>query len=161
MEVYLITIRKYKDSDAEILWSLFFHTVRNINARDYSQKQVEAWASSLVDHEAWRRRINNLSPFIAEIDGVIVGYADLQTSGLIDHFFCHHQYQRCGVGRALMNHILLVGKEQKLKRYYAHVSITARPFFESFGFHVATAQEVDIGGEKLKNFVMEKLVDGV
>jgi putative acetyltransferase len=49
--------------------------------------------------------MSSINPFIAETDGVIAGYSDLQSSGLIDHFFCHHNYQGCGVGKALMSHI--------------------------------------------------------
>jgi putative acetyltransferase len=49
--------------------------------------------------------MSSINPFIAATDGVIVGYSDLQSSGLIDHFFCHHNYQGCGVGKALMSQI--------------------------------------------------------
>ena len=57
--------------------------------------------------------------------------------GLIDHFFCHHEYQGKGVGRHLMEHVLRVGKLQGITRFYSEVSITARPFYEKFGFKVA------------------------
>jgi GNAT superfamily N-acetyltransferase len=49
--------------------------------------------------------MSSINPFIAATDGVIAGYSDLQSSGLIDHFFCHHNYQGCGVGKALMSQI--------------------------------------------------------
>lgn len=39
----MIKIRDYKESDANALWAIFYHTIRNINVRDYSQAQVEAW----------------------------------------------------------------------------------------------------------------------
>ncbi len=41
--------------------------------------------------------MSGLSPFVAEIDNIIVGYIDLQSNGLIDHFFCHYEYQGQGV----------------------------------------------------------------
>ncbi|HAS8107002.1 TPA: GNAT family N-acetyltransferase, partial [Vibrio vulnificus] len=105
----MIKIRKYEESDASELWELFYHTVRNVNRRDYSQEQVEAWAPDNFDCEIWKNKLNAISPFIAEIEGVIVGYADLQESGLIDHFFCHHDYQGKGVARCLMEHVFKVG----------------------------------------------------
>ena len=86
----MIVIRDYLESNAEVLWTIFFNTIRNINCRDYSQPQVEAWAPDSYDSVYWPKRMNGLSPFVAEIDGVIVGYTDLQSDGLIDHFFCHH-----------------------------------------------------------------------
>jgi putative acetyltransferase len=80
----------------------------------------------------------------------------LQANGLIDHFFCHHNYQGQGVGKALMNHVLDIGKQQGINRFFSEVSITAKPFYEHFGFEVAKAQEVEIRGQILRNFVMEK-----
>lgn len=153
----MITIRHYQEEDAEALWNIHFHTVRNINIRDYSKVQVEAWAPDVFDTSSWGKRMLGLNPFVAVMNDVIVGYTDLQPNGLIDHFFCHHQYQGQGVGKALMNHVFRVGEQRKVKRFYSEVSITARPFYEHFGFKVVQEQEREVRGQKLKNFVMEKL----
>jgi putative acetyltransferase len=152
----LITIRSYTKNDAKELWKIHFYTIRNINIRDYSKKQVEAWAPKSISDEIWNKRMMDLNPFIAEIDGVIVGYTDLQENGFIDHFFCHSEYQGQGVGKALMNHVLSVGKKRDIKRYYSEVSITARPFYEHFGFNVKQEQKFEVRGQLLKNFLMEK-----
>jgi len=153
----LVTIRDYVEADAEALWNIHFHTIRNINIRDYTQQQVEAWAPIRADLSVWRKRMRGLSPFVAESEGVIVGYTDLQQDGLIDHFFCHHQYQGQGVGKALLNHVFSVGKQRNVPRFYSEVSITARPFYEHYGFNVVEQQEMVVRGQKLKNFVMEKV----
>ncbi|EKO3771158.1 GNAT family N-acetyltransferase [Vibrio metschnikovii] len=152
----MIEIRKYQESDALDLWAIFYHTVRNVNLRDYSQAQVEAWAPDGFSSEIWKRKMNLLSPFVAEIDGKIVGYSDLQENGLIDHFFCHHEHQGQGVGRQLMEHVLRMGELQGITRFYSEVSITARPFYERFGFNVIQEQTIEVRGQKLCNFVMEK-----
>ena len=73
----MITIRNYRVEDAKALWDIHFYTIRNINIRDYSQAQVEAWAPERLDQSVWEKRMKGLSPFVAEIDGVIVGYTDL------------------------------------------------------------------------------------
>ncbi|MCE0495473.1 GNAT family N-acetyltransferase [Vibrio salinus] len=152
----MIVIRDYKESDAGELRALCFRTVRNINTRDYSKAQVEAWIPESYDVDLWKRTLLVLSPFVAEIDGKVVGYADLQPDGLIDHFFCHDQYQNRGVGRCLMEHIFSVGRARGIERYYSNVSLTARPFYEHFGFWVTGEQVIEIRGQKLRNFVMEK-----
>ena len=154
----MITIRDYKKSDEEALWKIHYHTIRNINLGDYSKEQVEAWAPDSFDKQIWEKRMNGLSPFIAEIDGEIVGYTDLQVNGLIDHFFCHDKYQGKGIGRVLMTHVLSIGEKRNLKRFYSEVSITARPFYEHFGFSVVKEQVMEVRGQKLRNFVMEKLI---
>ncbi len=154
----VLTIRLYKESDAEALWDLHFYTIRNINIQDYSQDQVEAWAPERADLSVWKSVMENLSPFVAEINGEIVGYTDLQPKGLIDHFFCRHDYQGQGVGKALMTHVLNIGKQRGLERFYSEVSITARPFYEHFGFKVVKEQEIEVRGQTLRNFVMAKYI---
>ncbi len=146
----MIVIREYVDADAQALLDIHFYTIRNINIRDYSQEQVDAWAPEGFDLSIWKKRMDGLSPFVAEIDGVIVGYTDLQPTGLIDHFFCHHEYQGQGVGRALMNHVFEIGRLRGIKRFYSEVSITARPFYEHFGFKVVQAQEMEVRGKNTK-----------
>ncbi len=153
----MIEIRNYTANDTEQLWNIFYNTIRQINSRDYTKAQVEAWASDSVDPDLWRERMEGINPFIAEFDGVIAGYTDLQPSGLIDHFFCHHKYQRKGVGSALMNHVLAKGRERGINRLHSEVSITARPFYEHFGFSVVHEQQMEVRGQVLTNYLMEKI----
>lgn len=155
----VVRIRNYQPNDNKALWEIYFHTVRNINVRDYSQEQVEAWAPSNFDSELWQKCLHRIQPFVAEFDGRVVGYTDLQPNGLIDHFFCHHEYQGKGVGRALMEHVFQIGSVRGVSRYFSEVSITARPFYENFGFTVVNEQEVEMRGVKLTNYVMEKVVE--
>lgn len=155
----MITIRKYVEEDAQTTWQLFFNTVRNINRQDYNEQQLQAWAPESIDLFIWNKRMSDIEPFIAEVDGIIVGYADLQNDGLIDHFFCHQNYQRQGVGRALMMHILHEGKKRQIKHYFSQVSITAKPFFEHFGFKVVEKRSLAVKGEELISFYMEKRDD--
>ncbi len=155
----MINIRKYKESDAPALWASFYHTIRNVNIRDYSKAQVEAWAPDEFDSEIWQQKMDSILPFIAEIEGEIVGYADLQESGLIEHFFCHDKYQRKGIGRSMMEHVIKIGQLKGIFRLYSEVSITARPFYEKFGFKVVKEKIVAVHGQKLCNFVMENSAD--
>lgn len=150
----IIHIRDYQASDAQILRQLFFNTVRRVNTKDYTQAQVAAWAPSDYDEQVWAQHLQTLSPLVAEIDGEIVGYADLQSDGLIDHFFCHHQYQGCGVGKALMQSILALAKQRNIHTLYSHVSKTAKPFFARFRFAVEQEQNVEVRGQVLTNFKM-------
>jgi putative acetyltransferase len=155
----VVRIRNYQTSDSKALWEIYFYTVRNINVRDYSQEQVEAWAPSDFDSELWQKCMHRIQPFVAELDGRVVGYTDLQPSGLIDHFFSHHEYQGKGIGRALMEHVFEIGRIRGVSRYFSEVSITARPFYEHLGFTVVNEQEVEIRGVELTNYVMEKVTE--
>ncbi|MYM58368.1 GNAT family N-acetyltransferase [Vibrio sp. OCN044] len=151
----MITIRQYKPEDAQALWEVFFFTVRNINIQHYSQQQVEAWAPDNWNQEVWQEIMLQISPYIAEIDGQVAGYTDLQDSGLIDHFFCHYKFQGKGVGRAMMEYVIEQSKQRGISRLYSEVSITARPFYERMGFNLVREQQVEMRGQLMTNFVME------
>ncbi|WP_117236150.1 GNAT family N-acetyltransferase [Vibrio maerlii] len=152
----MVTIRQFRESDAEALWHLFFNTIHQVNVRDYTQQQLDAWAPSTRDLDGWKLKMMQINPFVAEKDGNVLGYADLQPDGLIDHFFCHHEYQGKGVGRLLMEKIFQQAKHQGIGVLYSNVSITARPFFERFGFRVKAEQRVKRHGQILINYRMEK-----
>ena len=152
----MINIRKYQQGDESALRQLFYNTIRHVNTRDYTEEQVKAWAPDDYDKSAWAIKIQKINPFVATIDEEIVGYADIQDDGYVDHFFCHADYQGKGIGKTLMNKIFAAGKAKGVPRFYAHASITARPFFEHFGFRVIKEQQVEIRGQVLTNFVVEK-----
>jgi putative acetyltransferase len=151
----MIAIRNYQPGEEKQLWALFFHTVRNVNTKDYNQAQVEAWAPDEYDADYWCGRIAKINPFVALIDDEIVGYADVQPNGYIDHFFCHHQHQGKGIGKALINHLITTAKAQGIEKLWADASETAKPFFVHFGFTVVKAQTPEIRGQKLNNYLVE------
>jgi putative acetyltransferase len=153
-----ITTRSYNEADAPFLAAIYYHTIHNINAKDYSAAQLDAWApNSSLATEDWIRKWLRLPPIIAVINNIIVGFAEFEDNGHIDCFYCHDEYQGCGVGSALMREIESRAKKNKIDKIFAEVSITARPFFEAKGFVVKKEQSVLIRGMELTNFVMEKM----
>ena len=149
-------IRPYQPGEEPLLRELFYSTVHNVNQRDYSVEQREAWAPQRYDANVWAARLAQSEPFVALHNEEIVGFADVQTDGYIDFFFCHQAYQGKGVGKALMKHLLKTGKRYGVKRFYADVSITAKPFFQHYGFEVVRQQQKEVRGAVLTNFLMEK-----
>ncbi|MEA5579023.1 GNAT family N-acetyltransferase [Anabaena sp. UHCC 0451] len=139
-----------------MIMNLFYNTVHEININDYTQQQVNAWASETMDYEFWHQRLKIKLPYVAENNGEIVGFAELDPDGHIDCFYCHSKYQRKGIGTKLLNHIENMAKSQEMKRLYAEVSITAKPFFQKYGFTVVREQQVERRGVLFTNYVMEK-----
>jgi putative acetyltransferase len=149
-------VREYQPSDTQLIMQLFYDTVHKINIRDYTQEQVNAWASKSLDYEVWHKRLQIKLPYIAEENGEIVGFGELDPDGHIDCFYCHSKYQRQGIGSKLFNHIENIAKSRGIKRLYTEASITAKPFFQNQGFSIVREQQVEIMGVILKNYVMEK-----
>lgn len=150
----MITIEKFSIGTEAELWEVFHSSIRLSCIRDYSYEQVCAWAPNEFNVELWSERIQGINPFVAKFNSKIVGYADLQCDGYIDHFFVHGKYQRLGIGRELMQHILKNGSSSE--RLFSHVSLTAKPFFESHDFVVVSEQLVTIRGIAFVNYVMER-----
>ncbi|WP_417850496.1 GNAT family N-acetyltransferase [Thalassoglobus sp.] len=149
-------VRRYRPGEELELWELFYSTIRTVNCRDYSTKQVQTWAPDEMDREKWHTRIAGMNPFVCEVANVIVGYAALLETGYIDHFYVHHQWQRKGVGNSLVTKIFETASELGLNELTSDVSITAKPFFEAKGFEVVAPQDVSIGDVLFRNYKMRK-----
>lgn len=50
-------LRRYKQSDCRELAELFYNTVHTVNAADYNNEQLNAWATGHVDLEAWNKSL--------------------------------------------------------------------------------------------------------
>lgn len=150
----MITIRKFKTGDENGTWNVFYSAIHLVCSKDYSKEQIQAWAPTDLDLSLWAKKIHSIKPFIATLNGKIVGYADLQDDGKIDHFFVHGNHQAQGVARALMNRIIQKAPAQQ--KLYSEVSHTAKPFYEKNGFKVIKVQEANMRGVVLTNNIMER-----
>ncbi len=153
MEGYAMTIRRYRSEDCRRLTELFYDTVHSVNARDYAPEQLDAWATGQPDLEAWDRSLHAHESFVAEENGVIIGFGDIDQSGYLDRLFVDKDHQGRGVATALCD---ALEAAVRAEHYTTHASITARPFFEKRGYHVVRQQRVERQGVSLTNFVMEK-----
>lgn len=145
-------IRAYQSEDCAALAALFYNTVHTVNARDYTQAQLDVWATGQVDLAAWDRSFLAHNTFVAELDGVIAGFGDIDETGYLDRLYVHKDYQRRGIAAALCDAM----EKTAPGKIVTHASITARPFFERRGYTVVRAQQVERQGVLLTNYVMEK-----
>jgi len=102
--------------------------------------------------------MQGLVPFVALAGGRVVGYADLQASGFIDHFYVAAEAGGQGVGGRLMHRILAQAAALGLAQLTSDVSLTAQPFFAHFGFEIVAHRGVDVRGVELRNAAMRKLL---
>ena len=147
-----ITIREYRPEDCPEITRLFYQTVHTVNARDYTEAQLDAWADGHPDLEAWNRSLLAHYSLVAIKDGRIAGFGDIDESGYLDRLYVHADYQKMGIASALCG-LLEAAVPGALT---THASITARPFFEKRGYQVKREQQVERKGILLTNFVMEK-----
>lgn len=151
----MFILSEYQESMSLGVWKVFHSAVHHVCVNDYNAEQLAVWSSSDVDLQKWNAKIKALSPFVILKENQVVGYADVQENGYIDHFFVHADFQSKGVGNILMT--ALLNKSKHLNRLYSHVSITAKSFFSHYGFSVVANNSAIIRGVKLDNFIMEKV----
>ncbi|HEY8402335.1 MAG TPA: GNAT family N-acetyltransferase [Cytophagaceae bacterium] len=151
-----IFVRRADRGDLRKIQKLFVETVKSVNSKDYSSEKIATWASRGSDNNFWNYKLNEEHFFVAEHDGELVGFTSITDLGYIDFMYVHKDYQRKGIGRALLNAVEEVAEELDVENLYSHVSITARPFFENFGFIVVEEQQRKINEHSFVSLLMMK-----
>ena len=147
--IALMQIRLFRPQDTDQIAQLFHQTVHQINRRDYSSSQCLAWSPEDIYFRDWATVCASRYTFVAEIENAITGFGELEANGHIDCFYCHKDYQRCGVGSQIYQAIEEKAVEFGLKRLFTEASITAKPFFQHLGFVIITEQQVSCRGKLL------------
>lgn len=151
-----MNIRRFQVGDAPALFRVYHSAIHLIACRDYSEEQIQAWAPANLDAELWLRRMEGIRPFVALIEDEIVGYADVQSDGYIDHFFVSGHHPRRGIGAALMQRIHDEAGALDLQALSSDVSRTAEEFFRHYGFEVVDRREPMLRGVSIPNCLMRK-----
>lgn len=151
-------IRKYQIGEEETIWDIVFTATREVNAKDYHPELIDRWAPLNKDMAEWAERLSEQNPYVAVVDGQLVGMAELEDSGFIDYFYVHPKFHRQGVGKALLGIIEAEAQQIGIQRLFADVSITAKPFFLSQGFSITESRMNVILGHPAPNFAMEKIL---
>lgn len=154
-------LRRYCPADLEELIQLFYHTVHTVARKDYTQEEVEAWVPSpeSVDRDAWGDSLGAHYTLVAERDGKLLGFGDLDETGYLDRLYVHRDFQGKGVASAITEALEQYAKSLGAEKVTVHASRTAKPFFENRGYQVVQAQRVERRGVELENFAMERKLD--
>jgi putative acetyltransferase len=110
----------------------------------------------MLDEEKWRKKLLEMIVFVAEIGGVIVGFADMSREGYLDHLYIHKDYQGRFIAVHLLRAIEKAAHELGLSKITTDCSITAKLPAERMGFRVIKEQIVELKGVKMINYHMEK-----
>lgn len=151
-----MTIRKATLADLKGITKLFYETIQNVNAKDYSKDEIDDWSSWHENVDRWSEEIMRSYFIVASIDNMIVGMASLDTDGYLNLLFVHKDFQRHGIAKVLLNEIERKAYEQKNDLIYSDVSITAKGFFEKYGFIVEKQQLKKSKHKSLVNYKMTK-----
>lgn len=155
-----IRLRPYQPEDLPAVLALFRETVHRVASRDYTPEQREAWAPAQPDLPRWEDSLSAHYSLIAEAEGRIVGFADLDSSGYLDRLYIAADFQGRGAASLLTDGLEARAVGLGLSSLRTDASITARPFFEKRGYRLLREQRVARNGISLTNYAMEKALPG-
>ncbi len=148
-------LRAYRHDDKRLLQQLFYDTVHTVNARDYIPEQLDIWAPVEPDREAWAR-LDGQACFVVEFRKKPVGFASLDDSGEIDFLFVHKDFQGKGIATALVKQLERLARKRGMLLLHTRSSITARTFFEKYGFILTAEKRKILRGMEFVQYSMEK-----
>lgn len=151
--------RKANQNDLRGILTLFEDTVSEVNKHDYSASQLEAWKSNSKEWGRWLNKISSQYFLVTEENHVITGFASITPEGYLDTMFVHKDHQRKGIAGSLIEALILYARENEISEIITDGSITARPFFEKYGFEVVKKQKVNRKGIAITNFKMRKILN--
>lgn len=149
-------LRRYSQEDLQEVVRLFCDTVRYVNAKDYSERQVRVWSDAGKELLKKNDYFLSLYTLIATENTQIVGYGNIDGSGYLDHLYVHKAFQGLHIASTLCDSLEDHAVSLNLKEITVNASITARPFFEKRGYETVKEQYVIRQRIKLKNYYMKK-----
>lgn len=154
-------LRKYKSDDCLKLLKLFYDTVRTVNKKDYNDEQLSVWAPDNYIEEkynTWQKSLSENFTVIAEKNGDIVGFGDIEKNGYLNRLFVHKNYQSRGIASSIVKELENYAEKICIRTIITEASTTAKPFFEKIGYSLVKEQQVEKKGIFLTNYVMEKYI---
>lgn len=151
-------IRRYAKEDCREIMNLFYDTVHSVNAKDYTDVQLAAWAPAVdeIDSDKWNKSLSEHFTVVAVEKNIIVGFGDLDRTGYYNRLFVHKDYQYQGIASKISNELEKYASSSGFLLITVEASITAKSFFEKRGYQVIKEQQVERKGQILINYLMQK-----
>lgn len=146
-------------ADIPEMQALFRSTVLHVNKKDYTQEEVEDWASCGESAAHWQELLAEHT-YIGAFDqaGIMIGFSSMNKTGYLHSMFVHKDWQSKGVATQLLSEVERIAQQNGVKEITSDISITARPFFEHKDYRIIQPQLAQANQLRLKNYKMRKLL---
>ncbi|MGY1637955.1 GNAT family N-acetyltransferase [Geodermatophilus sp. SYSU D00742] len=157
-----VVVRAARPSDAAGLAALSRAAIEESAAEHYTPAQRAVWAARR-SQAAHARFIEATCVVVAEVDGVVAGFASVALSavdglvpGEVDQLFVTPPAGGRGVARALLTAVESVARSAGLASLVTHASWRAAPVFQRLGYRQVAVESVVLDGETLTRARMVK-----
>ena len=149
-------IRRANANDVLEIAKLFHDTITNVNIKDYNEKQINIWASGHLNTDRWIKSISEQYFIVCEECNDITGFASITEKGYLDFMYVHKDHQGKGIATIMLGELEKFADENNVKEIWAHVSITARPFFKKRGYVIAKEFITKVEDAEFDDAIMTK-----
>lgn len=152
-----IIIRQASARDFDVVADVMFDAVRHGRSK-YTEEQRSAWVPRPRSGPDWNNRLESQTIFVAELEAELIGFMSLAANGYIDFAYVRPAAQGTGVFRRLYESIEKMAFQTGVEHLRVHASLMAQPAFRAMGFAITKNETVEIGGQLLDRFAMQKPV---
>ncbi|MDT5272305.1 MAG: hypothetical protein QOH49_4491 [Acidobacteriota bacterium] len=141
----MLTIRKARQEDKEAIWRVHGRAIRETCVSHYPPEVVQIWAGGLRP-EKYGEAIENYDFFVAEEDGVVVGFGELgRAAGEIQGLYVSPDVTGRGVGWKLLCTLEECARAYGLESLHLTSSLNAVSFYERAGFRAVGELTTTLG----------------
>lgn len=151
-----VVVRAYGPADASATLELFTLAITTTARAAYSPEQTSAWLGEPRSLAEWHEGRAAVQTYVAELDGRVVGFTDIDGNGYVDRLFVHPEAGRRGVASALLARVVHQGRRQGLPALTTHASLVAEPVFSRHGFEIVARETVHRGDVALDRYEMRR-----
>ncbi len=108
-----------------------------------------------IDKDKWDKSLSEHFSLEVKVMGKIAAFGDIDGEYL-DRLYVHKDFQGLGYGKIILDSLEEQAIQSGFKRIWTCASITAKGFFERYGYKVIKRQQVERKDVLLTNYVMEK-----
>ena len=150
-------IRPFLASDAVETAKTHINTIRYINSKDYSSKEIMVWSRSSSARKL-RNSMKKRIRFVAVENKKIIGFCDFSHDGELTGLYVHKDFQNKGIGLALLKRLEKEAKNQGHLELSLHSTITAKNFYQANGYKVIKKEKFKIKKNYLTVYFMKKKI---
>ena len=130
----MISIRPAGKEDFDSIQRIFASAIRGLAKDHYTCEQIEVWAERL-DRESFTASIEAGKVFVAEYDGEIAGFAQIDIpTGEVGSIYVSPEYAGRGIGSEMMIFVEDLASSHGVNSLFLRASLNAVPFYKKAGF---------------------------
>lgn len=149
-------IRRFRpEFDCSAIGALYRASINELARNEYPLDALEAWSSWGKNMHTIAVTLSRGQTIIAQHSGRIAGFAQRHPRSHVNMLYTHPDFARCGIGRALLEELLISARREQVKHLTVDASRVSRALFENAGFVGGEPEWVEREKVRIERFPMQ------